>query len=107
MIIYIEKRRSSLTYRIICAFIALTFIFSIIVPPTPIYAQALPQSILNLPLPGNMVSLTPGFNPPLVKGITIYPDNPLRFDFLVSPGDNQLQGVEFRKESKKLIKYFS
>ncbi len=106
MITSIHHKRSSLTYKIISSFIAFTFIFSVIAPPTPIYAQAIPQSILNLPLPGSMVLLTPGFNPPLIKGIMIHPDNPLKFDFLVSSGDDNLAGAHFRRESKKLIKYF-
>ena len=33
--------------------------------------------LLNLPAPGTMVSLSPIFNPPIIKGITIYPENPL------------------------------
>lgn len=64
------------------------------------------QTVLNLPQPGTMVSISPVFNPPIITGITIYPDNPLRFDFLVDIGDDQLQGEALRKESKKLINYF-
>jgi hypothetical protein len=84
----------------------MTFVFSVILPPTPIAAQVIPLNTFQLPLPGAMLSLTTGFNPPLVKGITIHPDNPLKFDFLVTPGDNHLEGIAFREESKRLIKYF-
>ena len=106
MITFMRHKRSSLTYRILSTFIAFTFTFSVITPPTPVYAQSAPLSILNLPFPGAMISLTPGFNPPIVKGITIHPENPLKFDFLISSGDDNLQGSEFRAESKRLIKYF-
>jgi len=106
MITQIQKRQPTLTCRILSGFIAFTFAFGTIVPPTPIYAQQIAPVFLDLPLPGTMISLTNAFNPPLVKGITIHPDNPLEFDFLVSPGDNNLTGQAFREESKRLIKYF-
>jgi len=83
VISYIEKKQSSLTYRTVSALVAVAFVFTSVVPPTPIYAQTVPLAGLNLPLPGAMVTPTPGFNPPLIKGITIHPDNPLKFDFLV------------------------
>jgi len=69
------------------------------------YAQLIP-AVLNLPAPGAMVTITPGFSPAIVKGITIHPDNPLMFDFIVHPGDDGLEGEELRNESTKLIKYF-
>src|SRR3989338_2618822 len=106
MISDIQKRRSSLTYRVLCAFIAFAFAFSVIAPPSPVFAQAVPLSILNLPLPGTMVPLSAPYMPTLVRGIIIHPDNPLKFDFLVSPGDDNLTGTAFREESRRLIKYF-
>lgn len=106
MINYIEKKRTKLIYRILSVFIAFTFIFSSVIPPTTIHAQVTPQTILNLPVPGTMISPTQGFTPALIKGITIHPDNPLMFDFIVHPGEEQLQGKAFRKESLKLIRYF-
>ncbi len=106
MISCIKKRKNTFIYRVFSAFTACVFTFSIIVPPSPTLAQTVPQSILNLPLPSTMVSLTPSFNSPLIRGITIRPENPLKFDFLVSQGDDLLSGEQFRSESKKLIKYF-
>ena len=65
-----------------------------------------------LPAPGVMVPLSPEFNPPILKGIKVHPDNPFRFDFILDVGDG-LQSVPYRrarcpygKESGKLIKYF-
>ncbi|MCK5581235.1 MAG: HEAT repeat domain-containing protein [Candidatus Omnitrophica bacterium] len=105
MSMYMEKHKTSLVYRLLSAFIAFTFLFSIIAPPGA-YAQNPPQSILNLPQVGTMVSVTGAFAPSLVKGITIYPENPLEFDFIISKGDHNLEGEAFNKESTKLIKYF-
>jgi len=101
MITYIQRRHTTFIYRVFSAFIAITFIFSSIVPP-----RAYAQTVLNLPSPGTMVPLSPVFNPPIIKGITIHPENPLLFDFIVHPGDDNLKGQELEDESTKLIKYF-
>ena len=53
-----------------------------------------------------MVGLSPVFNPAIVTGIKIYPDNPLQFDFIIDIGDDRLQGEALRQESQKLINYF-
>ncbi|MBN1870446.1 MAG: 6-phosphofructokinase [Candidatus Omnitrophica bacterium] len=75
---------------------------SFVFGPAPVYAQGL----INLPQPGTMVTLSAGFAPAVIKGITIFPDQPLRFDFIVDPGDSGLKGNNLKYESQKLIKYF-
>ena len=104
MITYFEKRHKSLSYRILSAFITFTFIFSLVLPPG--YAQLLPQTVLNLPVPGAMVPLTNGFTPTLMTGVTIHPDNPLRFDFIMDRGQSDLSGDPLKEEYRKMIKYF-
>jgi len=59
-----------------------------------------------LPAPGVMVSLSPEFNPPILKGIKVHPDNPFRFDFILDRGDEGSQQEQLKQESTKLIKYF-
>ena len=99
---YVHQSRSCLAVRIFSVFISLTFILNILIPPTLTYAQWLPD----LPSPGTMVSATTGFTPMLIEGITIYPDNPLRFGFIVDTGESQSAGAELNKEATRLIKYF-
>jgi len=73
--------------------------------PVTGYAQ-LP---MELPAPNAMVTLTPPFTPPLIKGIIIYPENPLQFDFLIDPGDVDFKSQsapEKTEEYQKLVKYF-
>ncbi len=53
-----------------------------------------------------MITMSDEFIPVLVKGITLYPNNPLQFDFIVDTGDTDLEGEELKTESSKLIKYF-
>jgi hypothetical protein len=75
--------------------------------PCPVYAQD-----FYLPAPGVRVSLSPQYNPPILKGIKVHPDNPFKFDFILDQGDsksmsspNALVG-DLKQESTKLIKYF-
>jgi malate synthase len=102
MITYFERRRSSLPIRILSFFLIFTFSFTLIIPPQ----SATAQTVLNLPVPGAMVPMSPGFTPVLIKGIKIHPDNPLQFDFIVDRGDSDLQGEALETESKRLVKYF-
>ena len=65
-----------------------------------------------LPKPGVRVGLSPEFNPVILKGITVDPNNPFKFDFVLSQGDSTSPGAQkavevyLKKESTKLVKYF-
>ncbi|MBF0490315.1 MAG: hypothetical protein HQL15_06795 [Candidatus Omnitrophica bacterium] len=96
--------RTSLIHRaILIAFLMNTF------GPMPM-AQA---QELSLPKPGVMVHLSLEFNPSILKGIKVHPDNPLRFEFVMDRGNSLPHrgegkggGNELKQESTKLIKYF-
>jgi len=71
--------------------------------------QAYGAEGLNLPFmpnPGVRVDLSPEFTPAELKGITIHPENPLMFDFIIYKGDKVLSSGQKPEEYKKLIKYF-
>jgi len=102
MITQIQRKHTTFIHKVFSAFLVVTFIFSSLILPQR--AQA--QGVLNLPAPGTMVTLSPAFNPAIVTGIKIYPDNPLQIDFIIDIGDDQLQGEALKKESQKLINYF-
>ncbi|MCK5180006.1 MAG: hypothetical protein KAR32_10790, partial [Candidatus Omnitrophica bacterium] len=106
MTTFIKTKRPTLGYRILSAFIAFTFIFGIVIPPQVSYAQLIPSTVLNLPLPGTMVPVSVGYTPALMTGLTVYPENPLEFDFMIDTGDAKLSGSRLEDESRKLIKYF-
>jgi len=55
---------------------------------------------------GQIIDLSPKFNPVIIKGLKIVPQNPFIFDFIVDLGDSKLQRQKLNKESEKLIKYF-
>jgi len=94
--------------------ILLSFLVTSIIGPDPVYAQE-----LHLPAPGVMVHLSPLDNPPVLKGVTVYPNDPFKFDFILDKGDNHPVvdpwskkagalpgGEEVRREAIKLVKYF-
>jgi len=59
-----------------------------------------------LPAPGVRLNLSAEFNPPILSGIKVHPEDPLRLDFILDNGDSRLTGDRLREESSKLIKYF-
>ena len=68
-----------------------------------------------LPTPGVMVRLSPEYNPPILKGLKVHPENPFRFDFILDKGDGYDRHPEHSEgshqeqlkiEATKLIKYF-
>jgi len=105
----IQNSKFNVLRRAISLCIIVSFLGTSIIPPQTAQAQtvpALPLSGLNLPLPGSMIPLSPGFTPTVIKGLKIFPDNPLRFDFIIDTGDSGLKEEGLRKESIKLVKYF-
>jgi len=69
--------------------------------PCPVYAQD-----FSLPAPGQMVALSPQFEPALIRGLVVHRDNPFLFDFIVDPGQSKLSGQVLKQESDRMIKYF-
>lgn len=82
------------------------FISSALLLTTSIPGRVNAQEASDLPHPGTFVSLSPRYTPVIIAGITLHPENPLQFDFIVDVGDDHLQGEELKKESQKLISYF-
>src|SRR6202789_37040 len=60
----------------------------------------------SLPAPGVMVRLSPAYNPLILKGIKVHPDNPFRFDFILDRGEGVYSNEQIKDDSSKLIKYF-
>jgi len=96
------RKKSSLPFRIGAFFVILAFSINLIIPPTKAYAQ----SVLNLPNPGVMVTLTSGFVPPMLKGMKVDQQHPFQFDFIFDSGNANLTRKQLKQEANKLIKYF-
>lgn len=87
--------------RFIASFVVISFITSLIFP-----SVGGAQNIFNLPAPGTHLTTSAAFSPAMITGMTIHPENPLQFDFIVDTGDDRLQGEVLKEESQKLINYF-
>ncbi|MBF0489693.1 MAG: hypothetical protein HQL15_03625 [Candidatus Omnitrophica bacterium] len=90
--------------RLLCIWILTCFFLSSIVPSQRVYAD----TVTGLPKPGAMVSLSSAFEPVLIKGLKVHPENPFLFDFIVDTGNTSLtaDNAQLKAESNKLIKYF-
>ncbi len=96
-------KKTNLFRKVISSTIIGVFTLSMIAGPT---TPAWTQYVSTLPKPGEMVLLSPKFDPAVLKGLTIHPENPLLFDFLVNRGETDLSREDFKQETQKLIKYF-
>jgi len=61
---------------------------------------------LRLPSPGVIVPLSLPLNPPMLKGIKVHPEDPLRLEFILDQGDSISNQEALKNESTRLIKYF-
>ena len=102
---FLNKGRNNHSCRIFSVVTAFTFLLNVIFSVIRAFGQVSP-TILNLPQPGAMISISLPYTPLLVKGLKVNPNNPSEFNFIVDTGDTHLNENEFREESIKLIKYF-
>jgi hypothetical protein len=102
--IYSELYMVNLIKRSIALLTIVSFSLSLLPFQTLAFAQMSP--VLNLPLPGTMVIPTATYHPMMIRGLSIYPDNPLKFDFIVDSGEEPMEGAALKEESEKLVKYF-
>ncbi|MBF0593415.1 MAG: hypothetical protein HQL22_00450 [Candidatus Omnitrophica bacterium] len=86
--------------RIFSCFILVSFILTSLPGP---YAYG---QVAALPQPGVMVGLSEAFTPVILKGMTVHPDQPLVFDFIVDNGQSGLKDQALSNETVKLAKYF-
>ncbi|MBP9855629.1 MAG: hypothetical protein KBD53_12240, partial [Candidatus Omnitrophica bacterium] len=86
-------------------FTAWVVLFSFLSTPlAPSYSFA--QESFFLPNPGIMITNTPAFVPPLLKGMKVDVENPFSFDFILDSGNADLSQDELKQEADTLIKYF-
>ncbi len=95
--------RQTVTGRVICSWILVSFIGSAVIP-SRVFAQA----AFRLPDPGTMVAMSDAYVPVILKGLTVHANDPFLFDFIVDTGYSKLdvKSDALRAETEKLIKYF-
>ena len=102
MFLLLKKSKEQLLFASISRLIVFVLSFSLIFSPTASYAQ----SILNLPIPGTMIAPSSAFVPVLLKGMTVHPEDPLKFDFIIDSGNTDFTTDQIKEESERLVKYF-
>ncbi|HBG60609.1 MAG: hypothetical protein A2Y03_00865 [Omnitrophica WOR_2 bacterium GWF2_38_59] len=90
--------------KVIVSLMVFAFLGAQVFPLCPVDANA--QSALVLPSAGAMIQTSPPFSPAVIQGITLYPENPLKFDFIIDKGDTYFESEEFQDEANRLINYF-
>jgi len=86
--------------RVIIWFVILCFSLNLIAP------QIASAQMAFLPQAGVMVQTSAVFTPVIITGMRLDAADPLKVDFLIDTGDDQLEGEPFKNESQKLINYF-
>jgi hypothetical protein len=82
----------------------ISLVLTSILPPA--YSQVwMGRDLAPLPEPGKMVALSSAVNPPVLRGIKVYTNDPLKFDFILDPGDSGPK-ADLKKISTRLLKYF-
>ncbi len=59
-----------------------------------------------LPVPGQITQLSAAFDPLLIKGIQVDPQDPFRFDFLIDPGKQPLIAYTVKADIERMVRYF-
>ena len=106
MFSYFRNCRTQWPYKLLVSFMSYSFLAGLILPPVTLSAAEPRKGILGLPMPGSMVLKSDVYTPACLKGIKIDPENPLKFDFIIDSGKDELTGKDLEEESNKLIKYF-
>ena len=100
----------NLPLRVLSTLIIGIFTITIVAPPRHVYAGYTEtpdgNEVLGLPAPGRRVLSSSPFHPAIMQGMTLHLDDPFLFDFIIHPGDDHLEGGQYKAESVKLIKYF-
>jgi len=104
MLFLVQKRSKQLIFKLMVVFTVWSFFVSQF--SLGFLQKCHAQNNLNLPDIGVMVMPTTSFIPAVMKGVKIFPDNPLRFDFIIDTGNTKMEDAEIQEESSKLIKYF-
>lgn len=97
--LYVDMKRTPFLH------IVVLFVFFIDTIGLSPLAQA---QYLRMPPVGVRVALSPPFNPSVLRGLIVHPENPFFFDFILQRGDASVIPAkeQLKAESTRLIKYF-
>ncbi len=87
--------------KVTAGLVAVLFAIQSLVP-----SSLLAQGGLNQIPSAHLLGPSPAFSPASIRGLQIYPDNPLRFDFMLDRGDSSVRDEVLAKEAGQLVRYF-
>jgi len=96
----------SFSQKACCWALSVLFFLNNILPTGSAYAQTVYPVVFASTSSLQLTGLSVAYHPPLVRGLSVYPDDPLKFDFIIDTGDDKISGPQLKQESEKLIKYF-
>jgi len=99
---FAKMRKFNLLFKVLVSFAICVLLVNLIILPSRIQAEG----VFTLPASGTMMTPTPAFIPAAIKGMQIFENNPLRFDFIIDTGQSELEDESLKKETNKLVKYF-
>ncbi len=93
-------RANTPSVKILHLLLAVAFVFNLI---SPVLAQ---EVDLKLPPPSKITAISKPFAPAIIRAVTVNPNDPFLFDFIIDKGDSNLEPQAFEDETQKLVKYF-
>ncbi len=96
------KNNRPLRRNISCGILLAFVVNAVLMPVSPAFGQ----EAAALPLPGDMVSEKLEYSPVVLRGLQYFSDDPLKFNFIIDAGEENLAGQALTDESQELIKYF-
>lgn len=85
---------------------AMSALLAVLIGFGPSMAQAQQFAVSQLPVPGSTVGVSAAFEPVLVKGLVVFPQEPLKFRFIVDSGSDKAADDRIKEESERMVKYF-
>lgn len=72
----------------------------------PVSGHAVEPVVAQLPAPGTMVALSNAHVPVLARGMTVHPEQPLRFDFIFDSGNVSSSAEDIKDDADRIVRYF-
>ena len=105
MILFLCRKKAGVSFSAVVSILIISLVISVMAmyvhsPSSNSYAAVLSY----MPAPTELCEISPDFNPSLLRGVKIHPEDPFKFDFIIDQGDSALTQEELNREKLKLIR---
>ncbi len=101
----LQQRKYRSFYREVIIRFLSVFLILFILSPSALQAKDSVQA-LQFPSLDNFQQSKEEFHPLTIKGLSLYPDDPFKIDFIIDQGDAEYSNQEFEEQAAKVIRYF-